>query len=196
MELRGNTVGSKVYLKTAKDYYFLGLWLADGYWWSSSFGLSSTNPELIRRFSSFLQKIAPDLSLKRKVYQPNKRYKQVKRAEHVYINSRAITREFLLYKKKKKLLIPKNFIPAYLAGRIDGDGCIDLKYRSGIRISYGKKYDAKRDKLIFGKENVSLYRYQAAGTWVIYLKKHFRKQIIPKTKKYSLKLCPVETSLI
>lgn len=191
--LRGDTVGSRFILRTAKDYYFLGLWLADGYWWSSSFGLSSTDPRLIKRFAGFLRRIAPECSLKRTIYEPNEKYKQVKRAEHIYINNRPLTRQFLSYKKKEKLLVPKSFVPAYIAGRLDGDGCVDLKHRSGIRIVYGNKTDAKRDVLIFGKENVSLYKYQTARTWAIYLRKHFRNQIFPKVKEFSIKLCPVET---
>jgi len=195
MKQKGNTVGSKVYLKSAEDFYILGLWLADGYWWSSSFGLSSSDKRLIKRFGYFLKRIAPDYPLKRRIYKIGRGQKRKKEAEHLYINNRAITRQFLLYKKKKNLFIPRIFLPAYLAGRIDGDGSIDRKYRSGIRIAYGDRRDAERDVLFFGKQNVSLYYYKAAGTWVIYLRKKFREQIINKVSKYSFKLCPVETSL-
>ena len=194
MNQKGNTVGSKVYLKSAEDFYILGLWLADGYWWSSSFGLSSTDKRLIKRFGCYLKKIAPNHPLKRRIYKIGKNQKRKKEAEHLYINSRAITRFFLLYKKKKNFLVPSHFLLAYLAGRIDGDGSIDRKYRSGIRIAYGDKKDAEHDVLLFGKQNVSLYFYKAAGTWVIYLRKKFREKIINKIAKYSIKLCPVETS--
>lgn len=186
-------MGSKVYLKSAEDFYILGLWLADGYWWSSSFGLSSSDKKLIERFGSFLRRIAPNCPLKRRIYKINKNQKRKKEAVHLYINNRAITRQFLLYKQKKNFLIPSHFLPAYLAGRIDGDGSIDRKYRSGIRIAYGDKKDAEHDVVIFGRQNVSLYFYRTARTWVIYLRKHFRDKVINKVEKYSLKLCPVET---
>jgi intein/homing endonuclease len=101
----------------------------------------------------------------------------------------------LIYKKNKDFSVPSRFLPAYLAGRIDGDGSIDRKYRSGIRIAYSDKKDAKHDVLLFGRQNVSLYFYKSAGTWVIYLRKDFREKIINKITKYSIKLCPVETSL-
>jgi len=194
MKSKGNTVGSKVCLKSAEDFYILGLWLADGYWWSSSFGLSSSDPKLIERFGRFLKKIAPNCPLKRRIYEVYKNQKRKKRAEHIYINNRAITGQFFLYKQKKNFLIPNIFLPAYLAGRIDGDGSIDRKYRSGIRIAYGDRKDAEHDRLIFGKQNVSVYFYKTARTWVIYLRKHFRDKIINKVEKYSFKLCPVETS--
>lgn len=181
-------MGSKVCLSTAEDYYNLGLWLADGYWWSSSIGLSSSDRRFLRRFSKFLKRIAPDSPLKRRIYKSDQG-KRKKRAEHIYINNRVITREFLSY-KKKKFSIPERFLSAYLAGRIDGDGSIDQKYRSGIRIAYGDKQDAERDVAFLGKDNVSLYRYKAAKTWVIYLRKHFRDKIIPKVAKYSFKLLP------
>lgn len=183
-------MGSRVCLKKAEDFYILGLWLADGYWWSSSFGLSASEPKLIKRFDRFLKRKFPKHSVKIRTYEVCKGQKRKKRAQHIYINSRAITREFLSYKTKKRLPIPKAFLPAYLAGRIDGDGSIDRKYRSGIRIAYGDKADAERDVLIFGKRNVSLYHYKAAKTWVIYLRKYFRDKIIPKAEKYSFKLLP------
>ncbi len=100
----------------------------------------------------------------------------------------------LNFPPEKNFLVPSHFLLAYLAGRIDGDGSIDRKYRSGIRIAYGNKKDAEHDVLLFGKQNVSLYFYKAAGTWVIYLRKKFREEIINKIAKYSIKLCPVETS--
>ena len=88
------------------------------------------------------------------------------------------------------LYIPRQYLPAYLAGRIDGDGCIDTKHRSGIRIAYSNKEDAIRDKLLFGKTNVSLYQYRSARTYVLYLKKHYRDKILSKVKDFSVKLAP------
>ena len=49
----GNTVGSKDALNSAEDFYILGLWLADGYWRSSSIGLTSVDTRLIERFKRF-----------------------------------------------------------------------------------------------------------------------------------------------
>ena len=92
--------------------------------------------------------------------------------------------------KTGELFIPLKYQLAYLAGRIDGDGHIDTKHRSGIRIAYSSKEDALRDQLMFGKINMSLYQYTAARTYVLYLKKHFRDEVLPKVKFYSVKLAP------
>jgi len=182
-------VGSKVWLNIAEDYYILGLWLADGYWRSSSIGLSSSDSRLIGRFRTFLRRIAPNSSLKKRIYQPIIGQKRKKIAEHLYVNNRPLTRLFMSY-KEKNFLVPDRFLPAYLAGRIDGDGSVDNKHRSGIRIAYGSKSDAERDLGILGRDNVSLYYYKAANTWVIYLRKNFCDKILAQVQKYSVKLLP------
>lgn len=182
-------MGSRDWPTTIEDYYILGLWLADGYWWSSSIGLSSSDFRLIKRFRVFLRKQLPDVPIKVRVYKPAKNQKRKKIAKHLYVNNRMLTRLFLSY-KKKQFNVASKFLPAYLAGRIDGDGSIDFKYRSGIRIAYGDRKDAKRDVVIFGRSNVSLYQYKTAGTWVIYLRKDFRDKILPRVEKYSVKLLP------
>ncbi|MBI4157301.1 hypothetical protein HY502_00435 [Candidatus Woesebacteria bacterium] len=95
------------------------------------------------------------------------------------------------YKHYKKLEIPSKFLPAYFAGRIDGDGHVDRKYRTGIRIAYSTKEDATRDLVLLKKLNfkpASLYRYEQANTWVLYFRKKFLKIIQPKMAKYALKL--------
>ena len=54
-------------------------------------------------------------------------------------------------KKTENLRIPHRYLLAYLAGRIDGDGHVDSKHRSGIRIAYANKQDAfKRSNDVWG----------------------------------------------
>jgi hypothetical protein len=191
-----NTEGSKTYsFNCADDYYILGLWLADGYWRSSSIGLSSVTDKLISRFSQFLLRFVPTIPIKYRFYEVKIGQKRSHRATHVYVNSRPLTRWFLKF-KKSKLIIPKRFLIAYLAGRIDGDGHVDRKHRSGVRIAYGTEFDALRDFRIlqaYEDSSVSLYRYTHAGTWVIYLRKKFLMGILPQLCVYSFKFCPVET---
>ncbi len=67
---------------------------------------------------------------------------------------------------------------------------MDTKYRSGIRIAYSTKEDAIRDQRLFGKTNMNLYQYKSAGTYVLYLKKHYREKIWQQLKKFSVKLAP------
>lgn len=185
----GNTVGSKFFFESAEDFYILGLWLADGYWRSSSIGLTSVNLLLINRFVAFLKRVSLDAPIKKRIYNVKSGNKRKQMAIQVYINRRWLTRLFMAT-KTGNLSIPRRFLPAYLAGRIDGDGCVDTKHRSGIRIAYSSKEDAVRDRLLFGLTNTSLYRYESAGTYVLYLKKHYREKILLKTKKFSVKLAP------
>lgn len=185
----GNTVGSKFSFKTAEDFYILGLWLADGYWRSSSIGLTSVNSKLIGKFVKFLLKVAPSHPIKERIYIVKEGDKRKQTAMQVYINNRPLTRLFMSF-KTGVLNIPHQYLPAYLAGRIDGDGHVDTKYRSGIRIAYSNKEDAIRDQKLFGKTNMSLYQYKAARTFVLYLKKNYRDRISQEIKKYSLKLAP------
>ena len=185
----GNTVGSKFFFKTAEDFYILGLWLADGYWRSSSIGLTSVNPKLISKFSMFLLRVAPSHSLKQRIYPVRIGEKRKQEAIQVYINNRPLTRLFMSF-KTGDLYVPKSYLFAYLAGRIDGDGHIDTKHRSGIRIAYSSKEDASRDQKMFGETNVSLYQYTQARTFVLYLKKNYRERISKEIKKYSVKLAP------
>ena len=186
----GNTVGSKDFLSTAEDFYMLGLWLADGYWRASSVGLTSVNDRLIQRFKRFLSRIDPLSSIKMRCYQPKAGEKRKQIAWQIYVNNRALTRTFLRFKTNLPS-IPAHYIPAYLAGRIDGDGHVDAKHRKGcIRIAYGTLFDAERDQQLFGITNVSLYQYTAAKTFVLYLRKSYRDRVVPKAALYSIKLAP------
>lgn len=185
-------MGSTIFQQDT-DFYILGLWLADGYWSSSSVGLSSINPFLLDKFRKFFNRVSPDHPIKERLYKPKLGEKRKHTAVHLYINSRVLTREFIKWKQNIPLPIPSNFIPAYLAGRIDGDGHVDRKYRTGIRIAYSSKEDASRDLGMFNKlgENpASLYHYKAANTWVLYLRKKFLSQITPSLQKYCWKLLP------
>lgn len=181
-------MGSRVLLTTAWDYYILGLWLADGYWWSSSIGLSSTHPQLIERFRSFLARIAPSHTIKWRIYKPDGMRKTS--ATHVYVNSRMLVRYFMKLKEAEQLHIPSQYVPAYIAGRIDGDGAVDRKNRSGIRIAYSNFKDADRDRKLLGRNNTSIYHYQAAKTWVLYLRKQYRDRELMRIGKFSIKLLP------
>ena len=177
--------------KTAEDFYILGLWLADNYWRSSSVGLSSTNEFLLERFKLFLQKVCPTHPIKETIYIPKRGEKRKLIAKNIYVNSRSLTRDFMEYKYKNNLAIPIKFLPAYLAGRIDGDGHVDRKYRTGIRIVYSDRKDAVRDLNLLKKLNdnpASLYYYKKANTWVIYFRKKFLNEIQPKIAKFAFKL--------
>jgi len=156
---------------------------------SSSIGLTSVTPVLLDRFTMFLRKVAPSHPLKRRIYQVDGKHKRKQMAVQVYVNSRFLTRLFMKL-KIGVLPVPTSYISAYLAGRIDGDGHVDTKYRTGIRIAYSSKEDALRDQRLLGIANVSLYQYKAANTFVLYLRKHYREQILKDLQKFSVKLAP------
>lgn len=163
--------------------------MADGYWRSSSIGLTSISSELIARFSLFLQKVSSNSEIKMRTYTSGKRTHP---AFCVYINNRKMTRLFTSL-KKGKLYIPTSKLIPYLSGRIDGDGHYDLKHRSGIRIAYGNQFDADRDLqliLKFEGNSASLYEYKRARTWVIYLRKIFLQKYLSSLRLYSIKLLP------
>ena len=185
----GNTVGSKFSFRTTEDFYILGLWLADGYLRSSSIGLTSVNPKLINRFIKFLLRVSSDHLIKKRIYEVKEGDKRRQRAFQVYVNNRPLTRLFMST-KTGALDIPSQYLTAYLAGRIDGDGHVDTKHRSGIRIAYSSFNDASRDQKMFGVANMSLYHYKAAKTFVLYLKKHYRDKILNQIKTNSIKLAP------
>ena len=187
---RDNTEGSTAFsLKISADYYSLGLWLADGYWRTGSVGLTSISQELIKRFSNFLMRVRPDRQLKYQIYSTGKRKHT---AICVYVNDSLLTNSLMSF-KKKSLTIPRRFLPAYFAGRVDGDGHWDQKHRTGLRIAYGSEFDARRDLnllLEYDDNPASLYEYTRAGTWVIYFRKVFLRKILPKLRAYSVKLLP------
>lgn len=182
-------MGSLVF-KQEEDYYILGLWLADGYWRSSSVGISSTSKIILSKFEKFLKKVSPNHEIKVHTYLPGVGQKRKLVAKHLYVNNRPLTRYFMELKHKEKFDIPIKYLPAYFAGRIDGDGHVDKKHRTGVRITYGTKFDALRDLCLLQKVedySVSLYEYKAAGTWVLYFRKDFLKKISPKIAQYSFK---------
>lgn len=127
--------------------------------------------------------------VKKRIYPVLEGIKRRQIAYQIYVNSRSLTRDFMSF-KTRELIIPHQYLSAYLAGRIDGDGHVDTKHRSGIRIAYSNFEDAFRDQKMFGDTNVSLYEYKAARTFVLYLKKKFRDTMWNDLSQYCLKLVP------
>ena len=118
----GNTVGSTStnfcnFFSKEEDAYILGLWCADSYWWTSSIGLSNTDPRLIDVFRRFLKRFFPKDRIK------NNR-------NHLFVNSRPLLREFLSARNRLSELRKRNVVRAYIAGRFDGDGSIDKNLKS------------------------------------------------------------------
>jgi hypothetical protein len=172
-----------MFVRDAESAYVFGLWCADGYWWSSSIGLSNTNPELILRFGRFLQKESSPERLKLRVYQvqaadqrildlvqkasvkPPSKMKHT--AYHLYINSRPLIRNFLATRKLLEQ-IPKEYVNSYFAGRFDGDG----SFGDTPRIVYTTQNEAEIDSRLLlsaGISETSIYHYKKANEFCIYI---------------------------
>lgn len=196
-----NTVGSmniKKLLSTSEGAYILGLFCADGYQRTSSIGLSNSNEDLLKIFASFLLNYFPKDRLRLRVYYPfsltsvklsrklrritdNIVYypsmKATKIACHLYVNSRPLLRLFNEAKESIQYINVEVIAP-YLAGRFDGDGSINKTKNKDFRFIYSNKQEAEIDKSHLkklGVNNASIYRYESANTYCLYV---WRKEII------------------
>ena len=179
----GNTVGSTStnfcnFFSNEKDAYILGLWCADGYWWSSSIGLSNTDSDLIGLFRKFLRRFFPEKRIK---FNRN----------HLFVNSRPLLREFNSAKNRLDDLKDSKIISAYLAGRFDGDGSIDKNLRNDCRIVYGRKSEAEIDKELLrriGINRAKIYYYKSAKTFCLYVSRYEVEKFLDDILPYSAKL--------
>ena len=178
----GNTVGSAcanfcVFKSSVEDAYILGLWCADGYWWSSSFGLSNMDKDLINKFRIFFNK---HFSKQRIKFD----------GSHIFVNSRPLLREFRAAREKIDKLEKASVIKAYFAGRFDGDGSVSKDLRSDCRIVYSNKKETEIDKLLLEKlkiTNVKIYYYRTAKTFCLYISRYEAKKFLEKILPYSVK---------
>lgn len=200
--MQGNTVGSlSELLNDSESAYILGLWCADGYYWSSSIGITNVDWKLVKRFSDFLEKFFPKERIKLRVYHPlgkesgvvaSVKYpmrlaKQV--AYQLYVNSRPLLRLFQHAESKVATLPTKN-IMAYFAGRFDGDGSIDKNLRNDLRIVYSNLAEAKRDENLLakiGNFKTKVYKYRKARTYVLYISRHCARSFFDGISPHSLK---------
>ncbi len=179
----GNTVGSTNtnfcnFFSNEKDSYILGLWCADGYWWSSSIGLSNVDLDLINVYRKFFKNIFPENRIR---FNRN----------HLFVNSRPLLREFISARKNLEKLENENIIKAYFAGRFDGDGSVDKNLRSDCRIVYSNKKEAEIDKKLLEKigiDNTKIYYYRTAKTFCLYISRYQANKFLENIYSYSIKL--------
>jgi hypothetical protein len=91
---------------------------------------------------------------------------------------------------KQRINISESLIPNYFAGRFDGDGSIGKGRRKDLRIVYKTRKEAEIDQQLLAKvgiDKTSIYHYQQAGTFALYLwRKHtpkFVRMIQPESLK-------------
>lgn len=179
----GNTVGSThanfcIFNDSAEDAYILGLWCADGYWWSSSFGLSNTNNKLLSRFRNFFLK---HFKAERIKFNDN----------HLFVNSRPLLREFRSARDNILSLKNKLVLSAYFAGRFDGDGSVSKDLRSDCRIVYSNEKEVKIDRVLIKRIGITktrIYYYESAKTFCLYISRFQAKEFLDKILPYSVKM--------
>jgi hypothetical protein len=176
---------SDLVARDADDAYALGLWCADGYWWSSSIGLSNVEPELIEHFGRYLIDSLSSDRLRLRVYEvagqpPDKRLlamtsrvslrpaaKMRRTAYHVYVNSRPLLRRFFRARVRLEEL-PLHLVGPYIAGRFDGDGCLG----STPRIAYTNREEAETDRKLLAMKGVvgtSVLHYSKVNEFCVYI---------------------------
>lgn len=185
------------------EAYALGLWCADGYWWSSSIGLTNTEPQLITRFGKYLESMLgsdrvrmrvyvvegdlPDpcvLSLtKRVMLKPA--YKMKRTAYQIYVNSRPLLRRFREMRDAVTDISP-HLVGAYFGGRVDGDGTLGVT----PRIAYATLHEANRDLALLAAAGIvgSVLFYRKANEYCIYLHKGTLQQFLDLIAPYNWKL--------
>ncbi len=184
--------------------YFLGLWCADGYWWSSSVGLSNIEPRLVQAFGRYLarllgkdrvrprayvvegQVVDPSLAMEFRNLSICKPYKMQATAYHVYVNSRLLLRAFRNARDNLASLDVAAIAP-YLAGRFDGDGC----WGTTPRIAYSKRAEAELDKILAGRvgiEATSVLEYEKSAEFCLYFHVGSHPRLLRELRPHSLKV--------
>jgi hypothetical protein len=191
---------------TRNGAYALGLWCADGYWWSSSIGLSNADPDLIIRFAKYLETRLPSDRIRLRVYRvpamrPDARVLALTRSVsirpaskmkstcyHLYVNSRPLLREFASSRDNLENM-PSRLVVPYIAGRFDGDG----SWGTTPRIAYTHACEAEKDRKLLGRIGItrtSVLHYEQAREYCLYLHKaewkRFRRLVGPDSWKLNL----------
>lgn len=175
------------FVRDAAHAYALGLWCADGYWWSSSIGISNVEPELVLRFASYLSTTLSPERLRLRVYEvegkrPDERvlgltdrvsirpaFKMKRTAYHLYVNSRPLVRRFFADRQRLDE-VPEKFLGPYFAGRFDGDG----SWGSTPRIAYTRREEANVDLNLLARVGIgtaSVLYYEKANEYCIYVQR-------------------------
>lgn len=189
-------------ITNCESAYIFGLWCADGYFWSSSIGITNVDRPLVNRFARYLETMFPEERIKLRTYYPPgqkpngivgpaypmRLAKQV--AYQLYVNSRPLLRLFQKAERNVALLSTE-YILAYFAGRFDGDGSVDKNLRNDLRIVYSNKEEAITDQNLLTKLNcykTRVYHYKGARTYVLYVCRNDAGQFLHSIAPYSMKV--------
>ncbi|MDP2587569.1 MAG: LAGLIDADG family homing endonuclease [bacterium] len=198
-----NPVGSSLLalVTDSEAAYIFGLWCADGYYRSSSIGITNVDKRLIDRFARFLRRHLPEDRMRMRIYHPigiapkvdvptypMRRARQV--AYQYYVNSRPLLRLFQNAEQEVAQL-PKKWIMAYFAGRFDGDGSVADDRRRDLRITYSNRKEAETDLVLLEQlclHKATVYQYKAARTFVLYISRTSATAFVTQIRPWSVKL--------
>ncbi|MFH1585058.1 MAG: hypothetical protein ABIB12_02950 [Patescibacteria group bacterium] len=172
------------FLANVRNAYILGLLAADSYWWSSSLGVSSVEQELQEKFHEFARALGFS----------EERIKVSKSGNHLYVNSRPLLRAYKAALPRIRDLEDRELIRAYIAGRFDGDGCLNRDLRRDCRIVYGEKAEKEEaftDRMLLRKIGVmetSINYYRTSGTYCLYVFRGVVGVFLEAIAPYSIKL--------
>lgn len=173
---------------TSEEAYLVGLWCADGYHRTSSIGISNTDLDLIAQFRAWFTKNFACDRLKLRIY-PADGIKRKRQAYHLYVNSRSLLRRFMVLKRDPSL--SPNLLPAYLAGRFDGDGSVRKDFRADCRILYTTVQEANLDLRLMksvGMDGARIYHYKSARTFCLYVPRGQTAKFLSLIYPYSVRL--------
>lgn len=204
--MRDNTVGSLSELSALitdnESAYIFGLWCADGYYWSSSIGITNVNKRLVDRFANFLERFFPKNRIRLRIYHPlgkkpvdnmtssypMRLAKQI--AYQLYVNSRPLLRLFQTTERAIATIPPQYILP-YFAGRFDGDGSVDKNLRNDLRIAYSNLEEARTDQLLLaklGRYTTRVYHYKKARTHILYVSRLSAQSFLDDIAQFSVKV--------
>ncbi len=198
--------------KTDSDFYCLGLWCADKYYWSSSVGITTVSVPLLERFSDLLLRqftlsrlrlrvyLPTDISFNKKVLPSNlqavkssicKGNKHTQPAFQLYVNSRPFLRCLKSWEQlRSSFLLEKGDICAFFGGRFDGDGSVSSDLKSDCRIVYKNRREAEMDKDIVGSVGYEavIYKYGFSGTYCLYFGWQISEKFLKSIRPFSVKV--------
>ena len=174
----------------ARTAYIVGLWCADGYHRTSSIGISNVDTDLVEKFKEFFLGLFPQERIKLRTYLPDT-IRRRQTAYHLYVNSRPLLRQFREIRGSIASHLPQNAVPAYLAGRFDGDGSVGKDFYRDCRIVYGSREEALIDSNLarhVGIEKVKVYEYRTAKTFCLYISRFETNKFLSLIHPYSVRL--------
>ncbi len=169
----------------ADDAYILGLFRADGYTWTGTFGVTNRNPEILQKAATILEKFGPVKWKSDKIG-----------LLRVYVSSRPLKRNFdeIMKSTEDNLVQSEDKIASYFAGKYDGDGSY-WKTRLRFKITYGYFKQIEFDKKLLMCVGISskIRKYRNAKAFDLEISSSNALAFFELIREHSVK-CPLGTT--